>query len=345
MADLSQLMQVAPISAAGFMGINQADNEQAHQQKMMELAELMQQRKMQEARAAEQHPLLMQAKQLGLQRDQAELPGVLARSQRDQLTLETERAQQPGKMMDASGQLIGKTFERLGQLAPVISDPSELEGALSELQVPPKVRQMMMAKLGNLRGPALQKELARISENYFRSNPDYVKTMDKEKLEQEGATNRTRMTNESAERRVKTSADGRKKAEVDAAKQWETAVIKAKGAKAQHAAAVAASTWFQNNGMPAQAAQFAAVAAELRPQAEAEIAQSQPPAGKINMGAQTGLPVNPNRSIAPPGAAAQKPAPAASGARVQVQGPDGKLYSLPASQLQQAEKQGYKRIQ
>ena len=194
MSDLSQLMQVAPITGAGFMGINQADNEQEHTMRMMELQELMRQRASQEQRNAAAHPLEMQAKQLGIQRTEAELPGILAQSQSYQSKARVDQATENSKINGEKHKQIGKAFEAIGALAPNTQNAQQLQGELQSLGVPQEAIRMMMSRLGQLSGPALQKEMTRISENYLRSNPDYVKERDRERLQQEGADRRNAAT-------------------------------------------------------------------------------------------------------------------------------------------------------
>jgi hypothetical protein len=345
MADLNALMQVAPITAGGFAGIDQAQNERYNDLRAQELGDLMQQRRAQEARIAELQPLVMQQHQATIQglQNNNKITGVNANIA--EATLPDVLAQ---KKAESHGAMIGRTFQTLGEMADTVSDPNEVEKALDDISVPANVKQMIMGHLSNLQGPALQQEMKRLQGNFLKANPHYVQAMDVANVHEKGQTERNAATNASAERRAVTLANARKKQIDDLSAAMEQAFVTAKGAKNQHSAALAAEEWFNGVGDEARSKKYHDLAEQLRNQAETEINNTAPPPGKPAL-KSFGIQTNPNRSIAPSpkaGASAPAAAPAASGDTVRVLAPDGKTKgTLPASKLKEALARGYKRIE
>lgn len=140
---------------------------------------------------------------------------------------------------------------------------------------------------------------------------------------------------------------------------FEDAFRKMKKAHERHQALIDEAQVARLGGDFAKYTEYMQRAEALRPQAIAELdALRRGQEGNVDLGRMTDLPTRTAPGIAPPAApaapaAAQKPSAAPTsnkpdptvsggGTRVRIIGPDGKRYTVPKEQLQDAIKQGYK---
>jgi hypothetical protein len=86
MADLSDMFKVAPVTAAGFTGANQALDQRNKQVENARLAQVLADLQQKHSQNEQTFPVELLGKQLGNQRTQAEIPGIQARGLQDQLT-------------------------------------------------------------------------------------------------------------------------------------------------------------------------------------------------------------------------------------------------------------------
>jgi hypothetical protein len=353
MADLSQLMKIAPTVGAQFAGINQRQDQQMNELRQMELQELMKQRMGQEQRAAAMHPLEMEAKRLGNQTTSAQLPGITADARKKAETADSEidatNTENRMKAYTAVGTQLGSLAGALEGVDD-IEKPQRFAESVESLNLPPKVKASIMKRYSQYHPSELTARMKADADKMLKSTAAYVQAMEQEKLRGQNQLAQTRAQGAEQRSLEKMRIDAGKydkaKAKGDAKQQWDETVRKAlaKGARSGYATLNAAATWAMQNNFPDLAAQYASQAEQIRPQAEAEISNLAPQPGKIDVPAVTGLPGTPNKSIAPPGQEAAPPKPAATG-RVPVISPDGKRGSVPADQLDAALAAGYKRAQ
>lgn len=203
MADLSQLMQIAPTTAAGFVGINQRQNEQMEQLRQMELAQMMQTRMAEESRKSAMHPFELEKARLGNETTSAQLPGVRANSR--SLTTKTDIAEATkGSEIDSTNfenqnKIVRSTLGQLGPFSeglnnvPALGRHAELDSYLTRIGVPDAFKPKMMEHFKRFSGEQLPAELKRISDAMLRNTPGYAQAMDQEKLQQEGAEKRAKI--------------------------------------------------------------------------------------------------------------------------------------------------------
>jgi hypothetical protein len=149
MSDLSSLMSIAPTTAAGFMGINQAQGEQMNSMKMRELADLIAQRQAAAQQDQQMNPLKMEHQRLQNQGLEAGLGSISAKSQTDQLNLGALQQTQP------SG--IEATIS--GNRQKVQEDKSKDNQRLQDFWM--KIGPQLKAVQGPLRGKFVMSEMQR----------------------------------------------------------------------------------------------------------------------------------------------------------------------------------------
>lgn len=189
MNDLSSLMQIAPITGAGFAGIQQAQSEQDEQLKQMELAQLIKSRMSAEQRLNEMHPLELQAKTLGNQETSARIPGILAQSDSYRTKADIENATKDstiakdnfsntnGMRQAVFGQL--GTFTPALQNTPAVGRHAALDSYLTSIGVPDSQKQQMMSHFANVPAEQLPAYVQKVSDIALRSTPAYAQEMDK----------------------------------------------------------------------------------------------------------------------------------------------------------------------
>lgn len=327
MADLASLMRIAPTVGAGFAGIDQRQQEQKNLLQQQELAQLISAR-MQDAQfKAQQQPFELEKLRLGNQKASAELPGISADSRLKGVTADIATATKDSSIDATNTDNRLKAFTKigthLGTLAGDLDGLSDLEkpaafvNSINGLGLPQHVAQQIIQRYSRIPPNMLSKKLLDDSQKILRSTPAHAQAIDQEAMQQKGQTERVRMQTASAERVAEKNAEARRKQIGDAKTIIDTTVQKAlqRGARSGHAALIAAAEWARQNNIPELSAQYAAMAEQIRPQAEAEIANVAPKPGEIDVGGLGGLPTTPPRPIAPPGAA-PKPGPTSQNAAI-----------------------------
>lgn len=203
MADLSQLMQIAPTTAAGFVGINQRQNEQMEQLRQAELAQLMQTRMAEESRKSAMHPFELDKMRLGNETTSAQLPGVRANSRSLTTKADIEEATKSSTIDNTNfknqNEMVRSTLGQLGPFSeglnnvPALGRHAELDSYLTRIGVPDAFKPKMMEHFKRFSGEQLPAELKRISDAMLRNTPGYAQAMDQEKEQQRGATERARI--------------------------------------------------------------------------------------------------------------------------------------------------------
>jgi hypothetical protein len=311
MADLSQLMQIAPTTAAGFMGVNQAQNRQMNEQKMMELAELMKMREAEEQRKQSMHPFELDKMRLNNETSQAQLPGLIAQSQIHQQNAQFGRDTLGGKTnktnSDNQSEVIKNAFRNIGMLSDVVQTHDDLARALPALGIPQEFQPKMMEHFGKFQGPALNQEMKRISEAILRSDPVYTREIEQERMRQEGALKRANVL---AQNRIDVKGKGGKK-DPDGIMEWYQAETKGKNAETRFAITLQYIQRAEAAGMTELAESLREEAAVLKPLIDAKI--NQPRAGTPDMGRLSNdrIPTNPPADIPIPGRGAPQAKPAA----------------------------------
>lgn len=203
MADLSSLFRVAPITAAGFTGYNQGQAEQYENLRQMELSQLMQNRMGEESRKASLHPYEIEAKRLGNLISNAQLPGYAADSTSKQINARINQETADSKIAEANvssrvkgvnsaAQGLGNFSDSIGRL-PATERHKAMEDYYNMLGIPNEYRDQFRTHFGRFSGDQLPAEIKRINEGLLRNNPQYAQTMDQEKEQQRGATERSKI--------------------------------------------------------------------------------------------------------------------------------------------------------
>jgi hypothetical protein len=343
MNNLASLMQIAPTTAAGFMGINQAQAEEQEKLKQMELAQLMQQRMGEEQRKQSLHPYDVQKASLGNEEMRAKIPGVMADSDAKGTAARIARE-------TASSEISGKNFENrnkpqrqaLGQLGvfseslnkvPALGRHSALNDMLGKgMGMDDQQRAMMMEHFSKFDGDKLPAELKRISDAVMRNNVEYVRDIDRERLQQGGATDRAKIMANSRDY----AADLRGgKGSIDPTKDlegWLRAEIKGKPPSTQLATYNRAITMAVQMGDTDLAMKLAQQALPLKQQVDADPSRAPRP-GTPDMPAISNgrVPVNPSPQAPLVDPSAPLGAPQAQ-AQPQVGGDIGKLVTQQGEQ-------------
>lgn len=198
MNDLSSLMQIAPITGAGFAGIDQANNEQDENLKQAELAQLIQSRQSAESRLNELHPLMMREKQLSNDETSARIPGIQANSSALQTKADIDAGTRDSTIaadnFKNNNGMRQAVFSQLGTFAPALNNQpplarhSTLDSYLTSLGVPDAQRQQMMTHFANVSGEQLPGYVQKVSDIALRSTPAYAEKMDATNAEVKGRT-------------------------------------------------------------------------------------------------------------------------------------------------------------
>lgn len=346
MSDLSSLLQIAPTTGATFMGINQGNTEKEAALKQMQLAQLLQHAQQNQEFAAQKQPLELDRLRLGNQSTQAQLPGLEANSRKAgyeaDLAGGTLQSGIDATNTDRQMKAYRAVGGHLGSFASAIENnpdaPAHAVLAQELQRLPPQVQQRFADRYKGVPAAKLAEKLREDGDRILRENDSYAQAFDTTSLTSSAGIVRGAAHDASQERiNQANNAAGRytrSEGSKNAAATWDDVVKKAftKGARAGYAALNAAAEWATRNGETALAAQYAAQAEQVRPQAEAETANLAPKPGDPNVGEMANIPVNPNRSIAPPpraGASAPQPAASQPGAVVPgqiVQGKGGIKY-------------------
>lgn len=204
MDDLSSLLKIAPTTAAGFMGINQARSEQMDDLKQQELADLIRQRAAEESRKAAMNPYALEKAQLDNAGLRAGLPGIVADS-----SLKGTNAAKAAGTLDSdieAGQVDNKMkiYQKLGSHLGSMSDSITnnpnvpphlaLQQSLQASGIPQGAQQALMNKYANVPPSQLAAKLKADGEKILRENSAYVQAIDQEGIQQAGANARNAAT-------------------------------------------------------------------------------------------------------------------------------------------------------
>jgi hypothetical protein len=305
-SSLQDLMQVAPTTGAFMSGQRFAGEQQAS-----DLANQQTQQTLEHN--AVMNPLNQQFRQGEIARQGADLQGVQYENQLrgnkvtlDNATLQQQIAANKSKLMTQMDEDSAKQMALFGQKV------GQIGAALQ--QVPMLQRSAMLAQYAEknnipLDNPQLQvflkappdklpDLLMQTSKGMTQMGAEYIKTMDDQKLKNQG-TERVAQINADAHRYSADKVAGAKAAGTDP----ELLFYKAKSARDKHAAALSLAERSRQIGDSASANNWAQMAEQLRPQAEAEIKSATP--GSANTAA-LGIPTNQGPNIAPPGSQPQQ---------------------------------------
>lgn len=246
MADLSQLMGIAPNTAAFMMGQNQAQSRESERLRQQELAETIAKMQAEASLAQQMNPLKVEQQRLANQTTQAGLPGVEADSALRQLkarlgqgTIESDisagvsqNQEQVSKNQESQRARVGKAFL---QLAPELDTIPNLPGQRAarirtfltqELGMPESHPQYtrLMDVVKNTPSADLSKVLTNIGASLARQDPGYIKAIDLEKMQQAGANRRQGMSDAASMAREKFKVESKKDTDKNAIKDWEDEV-------------------------------------------------------------------------------------------------------------------------
>lgn len=353
MSDLAALMQHAPGMAGYYIGRQQKEEAEQHQQKLMELAQLMQMRQAQEGRAAAKHPLEME--QMGLQNKttNAQLPGIEADSTLKGVNARVAKAGEQDTIesnsMEAKRKAVSAAFNHLAPFLDVLETKAPPERHLTVDEIwknagmPDSMRGALTKKIAQIPADKLPQALRQINDNMLRNTPQYAQAYDTTSLQTDASIINNAADNRTNIRVAEINNEGRVRAAQEAAQRRmmtaEQRIAAARTAKERHAALIDAAVVADQSGDTEAASRYLQRAEAIRPQAEAELSQTQPQPGKVDVGGTTGLPTHPSKSIAPPSASGPKPGSDKPPSQTIPQGAIDKLKQNP--QLREAFDQKY----
>jgi hypothetical protein len=349
MADLRSLMQVAPTTGGFFTGQQVAQERETEALRQRELESIIAKRLADMQYDQQANPLKLAGEQLKNQGMEA-----------DNLLKTTSATKAAGTLDSdiAAGNAGNKSKILKAQAEEAIHFSGILkEGVMQTQKMNPMERTAYMRKLFehnkmNPDDPQLQQlmqmdpqQLMSVSEQIARSSADYIKTIDKEKIQQAGAMARQQSSNQTQldleDKRINAGKYDRNKTAttvanmllkardpIQKAEILETAFHEAEAANDMKAAAVYKQRALEARQRAAEDAQNRGLAIPRTDKEAMGIPQTAAPGARA--------------PIAGGGAPAPQPP---QGGRVSVVSPDGKRGSIPADQLDAAIKQGYKRAQ
>jgi hypothetical protein len=203
MQNLASLMQYAPTVGGQFAGINQAQGEQMEQLRQQELAELIQSRMAEGQRKAAAHPLELESKRLANETSMAQLPGFQADSMKKQTDarikagtadseIESTNTENKMKAYKAVGTQLGSISSELDGL-PDIEKPRAFSEALGRIGLPSNVQESLMKRYGRLAPSEMVGRMQADAQRMLKENEAYVRTIEQERMQQEGANKRQGM--------------------------------------------------------------------------------------------------------------------------------------------------------
>jgi hypothetical protein len=359
MADYTQSL---PGIGAYWAGQRERQDQEQNQAKLMELQQALKIKEQEAAFSQQSNPLKLEEMSLRNQGLQAGLPGIMADVEGKQLGVAKTKATQDSSIEATNAENIFKTdatkAKKVGAMAEAFTQFGPL---LKQLPDAPGARANVLRTLMGQSGYSLDtpegQAFAKILESTPSAQlPDTLISMGEQLIKMTGPyIQATSVANINKDAQKEIAADNRaaqiqmnndqinagKYAKKDQDRSFEQevegAVNKAKTARDKHATLVRASVVAEQGGNTSLAFKYKQQAEAIRPQAEAEINTRAPGADLGALGVKTTTPP----SIAPPGAKPQAPATG----RITVVSPDGKRGSIPADQLEQAMKQGYKKVQ
>lgn len=356
MSDLSELMKYAPTVGAGFAGINQAQNEQMQHAKMAELQQLIQSRMMESEQKAAMHPLELEHKRLANQTSTAQLPGLTADSESKRLKAMREGATYDADVDADITDKRMKAYKTLGTSLGSISSAIDgnpnipphvaLAQEMQRLGIPAGGAQRIMQKYQGVPANELSRRMKEDAERMLRENSAYAQAMDQERMQQQGATQRTGMQVKGQKEIEQMRIDAGKYNRTSAIKSVEDRLLRAKNAKEK--AEILESAYYEARDKDPELAGVLLSRAQEARQRAAEDARNQGTARPgIDGAAVAGLPAAPAPTATAPigGSGGNSAKPSGNAGRIAVISPDGKRGSVPADQLEQALKQGYKKAQ
>lgn len=208
-ADLASLMKHAPTVAGGFIGRNQANDEQMADLREMELAQLMGHRSQDQTMKAARHPLELEGLRLGNETTSAQLPGVKANSSKLATDAEIAEATKGSKIgstnMENDSKMMMGAISQMGPFIDILEGKApaerhiETDGLLRGMGVPDNIRERLNKKFGSIPADHLPAALRKLHSAVLRNSPAHAQAMDKEELQQKGATERSKILAQSRE--------------------------------------------------------------------------------------------------------------------------------------------------
>lgn len=186
--DLSTLAQIAPITAGGFAGANQAQDEQMNDLKQKQLADMIMQAQQEAQQKAQMNPLLLAHQGLVNQGLQAGLPGIAAKSDQEATTaakargtlstdIDAGNVANRTKMFTEVGQHFGSVAGAIED-NPGVSPHTVFAQQLQNLNVPPEMAQGIMQRYANVPPGQLAARLKADGDRILRETPAYTQATD-----------------------------------------------------------------------------------------------------------------------------------------------------------------------
>lgn len=338
MADFlpSSYMQMAPFMAALSQGQQRRREQETHQSKQQELMAVLEGLRQQNMERQQMMPHNLTQADLRNQTTLAQLPGVQADSQAKVMSNQYTQATQPSKITAdiatneaAPGKIESEKFKRASEALMQMSDmidqiPAGLQRttAIGEILSkqgagPDTPHGKFFAELVRaVPSEQIPQALRNAARKFAERQPEYIKTMDQEAVQQAGATKRTGMTVQGQKDVEKMRIDAGKYDRSKTASNLNQALLKVRNAaQAAELYEIAADEARMNNDM--QATQHYTLRAQQARQRAAEDAQNRGAATPRADMSGMGVPMMPGPGAnAPVAGAAPTPQPLVGGAQV-----------------------------
>jgi hypothetical protein len=353
MSDLSSLMEIAPITAAGMMGEKNALSRQEQQLKQQELMQTIMQLQQKMKQSADLHPYAVDAARLGNQGLEADLPGKRAKSDLEVLKSRGAAATFDSDVEATNVKNRTETQAKLGQalveLGPWLEGTPTVGGqrtakamqALTSLGISPQdpKHAALVQRIMDTPPEQLPKFLEGVGRKLAMQKPEYIRVMDQERLQQEGANSRQASQNSTQLETARINAQSRENAAKARAGQSSAISALLKSKNYQGAAAVALAMAMEEQD-PTRKAQLEEFANRMATQAMNEKQAGATAPGKPDMASTTGLP-----QVQQPepfgGGVGKPPAPAAQ-PQIKTLGDLSKLYpGVPPAKLRELYKKKF----
>jgi hypothetical protein len=325
MSDLSSLMQIAPTVGAGFIGRNQALEEDTTRLKQQELADIIAQRAAEAQQKSQMNPLMMEHQRLVNQGLEAGLPGLLAESRSKGYKADKEAATMDSDIQAVNAANADKIDEdkvkKVDRMRKFFTESSQV---LKDTPVPARAAQMQNLMVGSGLDPnhpmaqALMGKLQANPDNFpevmaqlndrlgdlaAKANPATnasMRNMDVQRASAEkvaAGNNATSLEVARINAAARENAASSRRGGAGGADFW-ASFYKLKSSKDKHAALILEATKVEKDD-PITAAKMFDMAEAIEPQAKAEI--NSPKAGTPDIAATTKgrVAVNPGPDIAP----------------------------------------------
>jgi hypothetical protein len=374
MSDLSSLMTIAPTTAAGFIGMNQADDSQRQRLQNSLLGQQIESQYQKSQHDSVMNPLLQEQQRTQNKGLEAGLGSIAAKSEADALKVSKDKETYATDVAAHNAKNVGSIYAQAAKYYNTVADdveraPDVLKKqtayeSLMKVGIPADYSRMISDRLTGLTPQAMVQHLRQEHERLIQADEKYRIEMDKQKAQAfsnekiaKGHDDTSRSNtaahiqgaSDLEDKRIEAGKYNKEKAVKDFEGKVDAELLKASGSvKAQYAILSRAASVAIQAERPDLAAKYQTQMAAIENQVQAETSAPKP--GGVDAGQLGSIPTVPTTSIRSPASGSPTPQPGATGSvsaagRIRVVGSDGRTGTVPADQLNKALQQGYKKAQ